>query len=112
MKLTDARVKQIKETQFIECEKCGKETNMTLYKTSLGLDPLTLAFATYKKGVFAICPECGALYEADLEMGEFVAKNVKQRYDRLTPNSMHYLQTLPIGKGVEEISALLAEQNK
>ncbi|MBQ1530033.1 MAG: hypothetical protein IIZ76_07105, partial [Clostridia bacterium] len=49
----------------VACPNCGKTVNMQMLRSSNGIGAFGISVLNYRHDLFAICPECSALFGVD-----------------------------------------------
>lgn len=96
MKKTTDAIEKFGESRPVACPHCGKEVRMMMLRSSNGLGAFGVGVLTYKHDLFAICPDCGALYGVDRSVSKKQAKASSNRYADIPAESLLFQQVLPL----------------
>ncbi|MBP5460386.1 MAG: zinc-ribbon domain-containing protein [Clostridia bacterium] len=96
MKKTADAIEKFCESRQVACPHCGKEVRMMMLRSSNGLGMFGVSVLNYKHDLFAICPDCGALYGVDRSVSKKQAKASADRYADIPADSLIFQQVLPL----------------
>ena len=97
MKKTVDAIGKYGESGIVTCPHCGKEVRMMMLRSSNGIGAFGFGVLNYKHDLFAICPDCFALFGVAREVAKKQAKNTAGRYVNLPADSLTFQQVLPRG---------------
>ena len=96
MKKTADAIGAFGESKNILCPQCGKDVKMKLLRASNGLGAFGISVFNYSHDLFAICPECNALFGVDRTVSKVQARNTLDRYPDIPADSLTFQQVLPL----------------
>ena len=59
----------------VACPNCGKTVNMQMLRSSNGIGAFGISVLNYRHDLFAICPECSALFGVDRKVSKVEARD-------------------------------------
>ncbi len=77
----------------VACPNCGKTVNMQMLRSSNGIGAFGISVLNYRHDLFAICPECSALFGVDRKVSKVDTMN---QYLDIPAESLKFQQVLPI----------------
>ena len=80
----------------VACPNCGKTVNMQMLRSSNGIGALGISVLNYRHDLFAICPECSALFGVDRKVSKVEARDTMNQYLDIPAESLKFQQVLPI----------------
>lgn len=96
MKKTVDAIGKFGESKAILCPQCGKEVQMQLLRSSNGVGIFGIGVLNYKHDLFAICPDCGALYGVDREVSRIEARDTLNLHADIPAEALTFQQVLPL----------------
>ena len=80
----------------VACPHCGKTVNMQMLRSSNGIGVFGISVLNYRHALFAICPECSALFGVDRKVSKVEARDTMNQYLDIPAESLTFQQVLPI----------------
>lgn len=96
MKKTADAIGKFGESHVITCPHCGKEVKMQMLRSSNGVGIFNISVLNYKHDLFAICPECSALFGVDRKVSRIEARDTMNLYLDIPADSLTFQQVLPL----------------
>lgn len=96
MKKTADAIGKFGESHVIPCPCCGKDVRMQMLRSSNGVGIFNFSVLNYKHDLFAICPECGALFSVDRSVSRVEARDTMNLYLDIPADSLKFQQVLPL----------------
>lgn len=96
MKKTADAIGKFGESKAITCPHCGKEVNMQMLRSSNGIGMFNISVLNYKHDLFAICPQCSALFGVDRKVSRVEARDTMNLYLDIPADSLTFQQVLPL----------------
>lgn len=96
MKKTADAIGFFGKSKLITCPKCGKDVQMKVLRSSNGIGIFGISFLNYKHDLFAICPECSALYNVDRKVSRIEARDTMNPEVDIPLDSLCFQQVLPL----------------
>lgn len=93
MKIAADNIKEFGNTEDIICPKCGKHVYMNLLKATNGLGVFNVPLLTVNVDVFAICPECSAMFAVDNKISNKM-KGASNNYTMVNEKNITYIRDL------------------
>ena len=98
MKKTAEAIGNFGETNPIACPQCGKSVRMQVLRATNGVGLFGISLYNVNQDLFAICPQCDALFSVDRNVSKITAKEKGNQPVALMPDALTYQQTLPLKK--------------
>lgn len=96
MKKTADAIGFFGESKDVACPHCGKTVKMQMLRSSNGIGAFGISVLNYKHDLFAICPECSALFGVDRKVSKVEARDTMNQYADIPAESLIFQQVLPI----------------
>lgn len=96
MKKTADAIGFFGESKAVACPQCGKTVKMQMLRSSNGIGAFGISVLNYKHDLFAICPECSALFGVDRKVSRVEARDTMNQYVDIPAESLIFQQVLPI----------------
>lgn len=96
MKKTTDTIEKYGESLPVNCPHCGKNVKMQMLRSSNGIGAFNISVFNYKHDLFAICPECSALFGVDPDVAKTEAKMPAWQNADLPAESLVFQQVLPL----------------
>ncbi|MBQ8063687.1 MAG: zinc-ribbon domain-containing protein [Clostridia bacterium] len=96
MKKTADAIGKFGKSHPVACPHCGKEVNMQMLRSSNGVGIFNISVLNYKHDLFAICPECSALFGVDRKVSRIEARDTMNLYLDIPAESLTFQQVLPL----------------
>lgn len=96
MKKTADAIGKFGESKAITCPHCGKEVNMQMLRSSNGIGIFNISVLNYKHDLFAICPQCSALFGVDRKVSKVETRDTMNLHLDIPADSLTFQQVLPL----------------
>ncbi len=96
MKKTADAIGFFGESKDVACPQCSKDVKMRVLRSSNGIGAFGISVLNYKHDLFAICPECSALFSVDPKVSRIEARDTMDQYADLPAESLTFQQVLPL----------------
>lgn len=96
MKKTADAIGKFGESKPVACPQCGKTVKLQILRSSNGIGAFGISILNYRHDLFAICPECAALFGVDRSVSKVESRDTMHLLADIPAESLTYQQTLPL----------------
>ena len=94
MKLSVDKIEEYANSEAIVCPNCKKNVYMKLLRAENSLGVLNIPLLTVNTDVFAICPECSALFTLNKNIAKTAAKNKSNNFTMINDANLTFVRVL------------------